>query len=176
MKYIMGNSEFNLEESLDKFFESFNTPVGIDWVENNSELIGSFMVNDKIYQIKCKHHENDIWTYKFYIYDEDKNDLDINLTNFNTGFMSVLSTVKVGMKYLIENKIPKSVIFGAIDESKGRKILYHKFSNELSDEYDFELTTNKFKNKQIFILHKNIDKQILFETVELIIEELFNEI
>ena len=119
MKYIKNNNEFNFDKSLNDLFESFNTPSEIKWIDKNDKLIGLFIVNDKVYQISCDHKNNDIWTYKFYLYDKDKNQLDVKLTNFNSGYMSVLSTVKLGMEYLIDNKNIKSIIFGATDKSKG---------------------------------------------------------
>jgi len=176
MKYLKHNNDFNFDKSLNDLFEGFNTPVQIKWIDNKNKLIGLFIVNDKIYQITCKEKNNDIWTYKFYLYDKDKNQLDVELTNFNSGYMSVLSTVKLGMEYLIDNKNIKSIIFGATDKSKGRKSLYQKFSEELSTKYNFNLSTNEIDNKKIFILYKDIDKEILFKTVENIIEDLFNEI
>ena len=170
------NNEFNFEKSLSDLFESFDTPSEIKWFDNKNKLIGLFIVNDKVYQITCEEKNKDIWTYKFYLYDKDKNQLDVELTNFNSGYMSVLSTVKLGMEYLIDNKNIKSIVFGATDKSKGRKSLYQKFSEELSTKYNFNLSTNEIDNKKIFILYKDIDKEILFKTVENIIEDLFNEI
>ncbi|HHX69462.1 MAG TPA: hypothetical protein GX708_15630 [Gallicola sp.] len=165
----------SFDKSVERLFEGFDTPVDIKWIDNNNELIGLFQVNDKVYKISCEYKNNDIWTYKFYNYDSIKKSLDIKLTNFNTGYMSVLSTIRSGMEYLIDTKDPKSIIFGATDRSKGRKVLYERFSNELCDKYNFELTINGVENKKIFILYKDIDKEILFESVERIIEELFNE-
>ena len=176
MKYLKHNNDFNFDKSLNDLFEGFNTPVQIKWIDNKNKLIGLFIVNDKIYQITCKEKNNDIWTYKFYLYDKDKNQLDVELTNFKSGYMSVLSTVRVGMEYLIENKKVKSIIFGATDKSKGRKYLYQNFSEELSEKYNFNLSSNEVNDKKIFILYKDIDKEILFKTVEDIIEELFNDI
>lgn len=176
MKYLKNNNDFNFDKSLNDLFEGFNTPTQIKWIDNKNKLIGLFIVNDKIYQITCEQKNNDIWTYKFYLYDKDKNQLDVELTNFKSGYMSVLSTIRVGMEYLIENKKVKSIIFGATDKSKGRKSLYQNFSEELSKKYDFNLSSNEISDKKIFILYKDIDKEILFKTVENIIEDLFNDI
>lgn len=176
MKYLKHNKDFNFDKSLNDLFEGFNTPAQIKWIDNKNKLIGLFIVNDKIYQITCEQKNNDIWTYKFYLYDKDKNQLDVELTNFNSGYMSVLSTIRVGMEYLIESKKVKSIIFGATDKSKARKSLYKNFSEELSKKYNFNLSSSEMSGKKIFILHKDIDKEILFKTVENIIEELFNDI
>jgi hypothetical protein len=172
MKYI---EKFNLDKSLKDFFEGFNTPVDIKWIDKPNELIGLFSVNDKVYQITCKEKEDKIWTYKFYNYNIEKNKLDIELTNFNTGYMSVLSTIRIGMEYLIDKKNPKALIFGATDNSKGRKSLYDRFSKELCENYQFKFSSSEFKDKRVFVIHKELNKEFLFKVVQDVIEELFNE-
>jgi hypothetical protein len=75
---------------------------------------------------------------------------------------------------LIENKNPKSIIFGALDESEGRKKLYWSFSNELEKKYNYKLSTNAKNGNQAFILYKeDIDKDILMNTFEKIVEDIF---
>lgn len=173
MKHIKTNKDF--EKSLDYLLESYNTPVDIKWIDNNNQLIGLFMINDKIYQITCADKGEDIWTYKFYLY--ENNELSPNLTNYKRGSLSVLSTVRDGMKYLLNNKQPKGLVFGALDKSEGRKKLYLTYSNEISNLYNYEFITKNQDNKQLYILFKNdIDREILFKKIQEIIEELFNEI
>ena len=163
-----------LEEYFDKLEESFNSDVEIKWVEKSNKLVGLFSVDEKIYQIDCIDRENNIWTYKFYLYDTKTNVMSPRLTNFNTGKMSVLSTIRKGMCYLIENKNPESIIFGALDESEGRKKIYWSFSNELEKKYNYKLSTNVKNGNQAFILYKeDIDKDILMNTFEKIVEDIF---
>lgn len=161
---------------LDSLVESYNTPVEIKWIERGN-LIGLFCVDDKVYQINCVDRGNDIWTYKFYLYDNASGDLLTNLTNFKTGKMSVLSTIRNGMKYLVKNKSPKCLIFGALDKSEGRKKLYYAFSEELEKEFGYKLNTAKFSNKQIFVLFKpDIDKNLIEVVIKDLIQEIVDEL
>jgi hypothetical protein len=157
-------------DKFSEFFESYNTPVGIKWIDKNYKLIGLFMVNNKVYQITCTNNDYNIWTYKFHFYDNEKNEFSPELTNFNTGKLSILSTIRVGMEYLINNKNPNGIIFGALDSSDSRKKLYWTYSTEIKDKYNYERLTQNIDNKQIFILYKEIDKEILFDKIKEIIE------
>lgn len=79
------------------------------------------------------------------------------------------------MIYLIEQKNPSAIIFGALDKSEGRKKLYHSFSNEIANDYNYNYTTNQKDNKQIFILHKNeLNIELLMLKVIQISDEIFN--
>ena len=165
-----------MKHSFEKYFnslsESYDSDVDIKWIDRNNNLIGLFSVNDIVYQINCINKGNDIWTYKFYLYDSNSKELSPDITNFNTGKMSVLSTVRKGMRYLIDNKTPKCLIFGSLDTSEGRKKLYSRYSNEIKELYGYELHTSKIHNKKIFVLVKDIE----FYKVEKIVDELIDEI
>jgi hypothetical protein len=163
-----------LEEYFDKLEESFNSDVEIKWIEKYQKMIGLFSVDEKVYQIDCVDRGNDIWTYKFYLYDPNMNKFLPDLTDFKTGKMSVLSTVRKGMCYLIESKNPKALIFGALDESEGRKKLYYRFSQEIVKRYGYKLSTHVKNGNQAFLLFKEeINKDILMETFSRIVEEIF---
>jgi hypothetical protein len=163
-----------LNEYFDKLKESFNSDVEINWAKKFNKLIGLFSVDEKVYQIDCVDRGNNIWTYKFYLYDNKTNVMSPELTDFNTGKMSVLSTVRKGMIYLIENENPDALIFGALDDSEGRKKLYWRFSKEIEKEHDYKLYTNVEKGNQSFILFKeNINLDILMDTFEKIVEDIF---
>lgn len=164
----------SLEIFFDKLKESYDSDVEIRWIERSNKLIGLFSVDEKVYQIDCINRDNNIWTYKFYLYDQNTNAMNPGLTNFNTGKMSVLSTVRKGMKYLIENKDPDALIFGALDESEGRKKIYWRFSKEIEKEYSYKLYTNVENGNQSFILFKeNINLDILMNTFKKIVEDIF---
>ena len=76
------------------------------------------------------------------------------------------------MKYLIDNKKVDAIVFGATDNSKGRKKLYESFCNEFSKENNLEFYTNIQDNKQIFTMYKkNIDNSLLIDTIKKIVEE-----
>lgn len=152
------------------FNEAFNNPVHIKWIDKEVELIGLFIVNNKVYNILCKDVGDNIWTFKFYHFIDNK--LSPELTNDYKNSFKVLPTIKNAFEYLVSEKSPNSIIFGALDESEGRKKLYSSFSVDFSKKYNYEYTTNKIDNKQIFILSKDIDKEILFKKVVELIENI----
>ena len=162
-------------KKLDDYFnmlsEAFENPLPIRWVDKNEILIGLFTVNDNIFQINCINKDNNIWKYDFYIMDDNKN-FSPELTKNDKDKYRVLPTVKLGMQHLIDNKKVDAVVFGATDNSRGRKKLYESFCIEFSKDNNFEFYTKIQDNRQIFIIYKNnIDKQILTDTIINIVEE-----
>ena len=77
--------------------------------------------------------------------------------------MRVLSTIREGMKFLIEEKIPNGLIINVTDGSRVREYLWGKFSKEISDKYEYELLTKKVMGYKTFFLWKEIE----FEDVNL---------
>jgi len=162
-------------KKLDEYFktisEAFENPLPIKWVDKNSILIGLFTVNSNIFQINCINKDNNIWKYDFYIMDKDKN-FSPELTKNEKDKYRVLPTVKSGMQYLLDNKEVDAVVFGATDNSRGRKKLYESFCIEFSKDNNLEFYTKIQDNKQIFTLFKkNIDKKILTDTIIQIVDE-----
>lgn len=162
-------------KKLDEYFriisEAFENPLPIKWVDKNNILIGLFIVNDNIFQINCINKNSNIWKYDFYIMDKDKN-FSPELTKNEKDKYRVLPTVKSGMKYLIETKEVEAIVFGATDSSRGRKKLYESFCNDFSKENNFDYYTNIQDDKQIFVMYKkNIDKNILTDTIIKIVDE-----
>lgn len=168
MKYIKNN----FEKFINSLVESYDSDVDIKWIKNKEKLIGLFRVNDKIYQITCINRGNEIWTYKFYLYNSKNNELTPELTNFNVGKMSILSTIRKGMIHLIETELPKCLIYAALDNSEARKKLYLDYSRELEKKYKFKLNMAPFGDKKVFILYKDIES----DKVEYVINELINEL
>jgi len=161
-------------KKLDDFFQSvseaFDNPLEIKWIDKKSELIGLFTINNNIYQINCLDKGNYIWKYDFYYLTDDKS-FSPDLTGFESDKFRVLPTVRDGMKYLIDNKKVNAIVFGAADDSKGRKKLYESFCIKFSKENDYLFYTKISNNNQIFILYKDsLDLDILSETIIKIIE------
>jgi hypothetical protein len=163
----------NFSEFFLKINELLDNPVHIKWIDGGDILIGEFSVNSKKYFIKTKNKGGDIWSFKFYKLNETKLETDLNLDiSDRINVFRVLPTIEDGFIYLIDNKNPKSIIFGASDNSKGRKKLYDSFSQKISKKYNFEYKTNLKNDKQIFILYKSgIDLENLFQTMLDIIED-----
>jgi hypothetical protein len=160
----------NFDDFWSKVNDAFNNPVEIRWIDKEVELIGLFSVNNKVYNILCKNVGSNIWTFKFYHFID--NELSPRLTNDYKNSFKVLPTIKIAFEYLISEKSPNSIIFGSLDKSEGRKKLYNSFSIDISKKYNYEYTTNKIDNNQIFILSKEIDKEILLSKVAELIEDI----
>ena len=161
----------DFDSYFDSLVESYNSIVEVKWVDKGNELMGFFKVNDKIYQIHCINKGNDVWTYKFYHYKDEINELTPELTGFDTGKLSVLSTIRKGMDYLIKTKNPKALVFGANDKSESRKKLYWGYANEIEDVYKYTLKTTRCSNEQLFVLYKDINGDVLSNIIDKIIDE-----
>lgn len=167
-------------KKMDDFFkiisEAFENPLPIKWIDKYDLLLGIFIVNNNIYQIKCEDKKNHIWKYDFYILEENKK-FSPELTGLESDKFRVLPTVKSGMEYLILNKEVNAIVFGATDKSRGRKKLYESFCVEFSEKNNFEFYTKIYSDegnsdKQIFIMYrKNIDMDNLSKIIFKIIEE-----
>jgi hypothetical protein len=166
-----------IDEYFDNLSEAFDNPLTIKWIDKGDILRGLFTVNDNIYQIVCINKGNNIWKYDFYFFEKNK-DFTPELTGLEKDKFRVLPTVKVGMKYLYDNKDINAVVFGASDKSKGRKKLYEQFCKDFSFENNLEYYTrvysdlNENVDRQIFVLYKkDLNKDILSETILKILEE-----
>jgi len=154
----------SFDEFWECFDEAFNNPIQIKWIDKPYEYIGLFTLNNKVYNIYTINKGDNIWTFKFYVYLDGK--LSPNLTNDYKNMFRVLPTIKQGFIDLINEKNPDGIIFGALDESEGRKKLYNSFSIDISKQFDYEYTSKEKDNKKIYILYKpNINKEILFNKI-----------
>jgi len=159
------------------FNEIMNSPLPIKWIDKDDKLRGLFVVNENIYQIVCEDKGFDIWKYDFYHYKENK-EFNPELTNLDKDKYRVLSTVNSGMDYLYSTKKVDAIIFGATDNSSGRKKLYERFCNDFSKKNNLKYYTQIYSNpeldldQQLFVLYKEtIDMDILKQTIYNTIEE-----
>ncbi len=169
MKYIKTINERWIEIN-----EALDNPLEIKWIDKDFEISGFFTLNKSAYNIRCINKGDNIWTYKFYKFDDKEQKLSPDLSNDKKNVFRVLPTIKIGFDYIINLKNPDALIFGALDKSEGRKKLYNSFCEELIKNYDYKYTTNRKEDRQIFILYKpSIDENILMNKVEeIILEEI----
>jgi len=156
--------------------DAFNNPVEIKWIDKKDHLIGLFTVNESVYQIDCKEYGNKIWKYDFFIVSIGKEGptLNPNLTNYERDKYRVLPTIRSGMEHLYDLKSPDAIIYGALDDSKGRKKLYESFSKEFSKTKNWEFYTKVEKDKQIFVMYDgSIDMEYLFQTIKKAVYDKF---
>lgn len=178
----MTNKQFikKMDDYFKMISEAFDNPLDIRWIDKGDKLIGLFTVYNHVYQINCDSIGDGFWTYKFFFYDTEKNIMDPNLTEFNKDKFRVLPTIKKGIINLINVKNPICIIYGSLDESRGRKKLYNSTSIELSKNYNYKYTTQgigEFGEKQIFILYKDeVDKELLIKKIEDIVTDIENGI
>lgn len=165
-----------IDEYFNNISEAFDNPLPIKWIDKNAILRGLFVVNDNIYQIVCINKGNDIWKYDFYFYDKNKN-FTTELTGLERDKFRVLPTVKFGIKYLYDNKNISAIVFGASDQSRGRKKLYEQFCKDFSLHNNLEYYSkvhsdlNENHDRQIFVLYKkSLDLDVLADTILEILE------
>jgi hypothetical protein len=61
------------------------------------------------------------------------------------------------MKYLIENKNPKGLIINVTDSSRGREYLWSRFAEEVSKNYNYEMSNKKIMGYTSIFLWKDIN-------------------
>lgn len=144
----------SMDDYFNKLNELYNTPVEINWIIDNSEILnGEFIVNDVNYLIECSEYGNNVWTYKFSRFDNNVKRTDI--VNDPANKMSALSTIRNGMCYLIESKKPNGLIINVTEYSRLK--LYQKYSNEICDKYDYVCHTSESPlGYSIFIWRDNL--------------------
>ena len=168
----------NFLQKLDSFFnkieESLDNPLPIKWIKHN-DWVGIFKTDKNEYRISIKNYGNNIWRYKFYLYENNK--LSVNLTEFDYDKFKVLSTVINSFNQFIDEINPDSIIFGAQSDSDSRIKLYSHFASTIKKKYGYQLLekpkgNSKDVNPTLFILYKtDINKEILYKTIQNIIDE-----
>lgn len=145
-----------LIEFINELNESYENPVDINWIKNdNNNLDGEFYIDDVKYIIECFDWYKNIWSYKFSKIEGDEKIMD--LTDDSKRKMRVLSTIRKGMRFLIEEKTPDGLIINVTDSSRGREYLWGRFSKEISDNYEYEILTKKVMGYTTFFLWKEIE-------------------
>jgi hypothetical protein len=164
---------------LDNYFielkESFDTKVDIRWVDKDNTLIGLFIVSDEIYQIFCKNYGDDVWSFKFQHYNKKTKMFSHELTGLvgNSKF-TILGTIVSSFEYLIKDKSPNAIVYGAGDNSRGRKNIYSSFCNDISKKYVYKKIDRLQDDKQLFVNFKNdINVEIIFDRIKDIVNDSF---
>lgn len=138
------------------YIEAYNTPVDINWmIDTEEELCGEFHVNKDKYEIYCRNWGDNIWSYKFNVYLNGKEFTD--LLNKNENKFSILSTIRVGMKKLIDERSPNGLLMNLMDESRGREALYDRYSKEISNVYGYTYQKSIIMDIKVILLYKNIE-------------------
>lgn len=85
------------EEYFSSVYEAFNSPLNIVWEEGEKSLIGFFSIGSDYYKISCLEYGFNIWTYKFFILDKNKNEFSQTSKGDANNKLKVLSTIRTGM-------------------------------------------------------------------------------
>ena len=160
------------EEYCSSVYEAFNSPLNINWEMNEKSLIGFFSIGSDYYKISCLRYDFNIWTYKFFFLDKNKDEFSQTSKGDTNNKMKVLSTIRSGMEYLINLKNPNGLIFMASDDSEARKKIYFSFAEELEKKFKYKLLSNRKENYQIYILYKNIDLDLVLDEIDKIKNEI----
>ena len=148
--------------------EAFNSPASINWTNNSSNnLSGEFHIDNDKYEINCDEWDDNIWTYKFNYNDGEKTS---ELINKNENKFKTLSTIREGMKFLIDVKKPNGIIITIMDNSRGREFVWDRFSKEISDEYKFEYRKMEILGVKVLMLWKDIT----FDKINLAFSKISN--
>ena len=135
--------------------EAFENPVEINWkLDNEKEFDGEFYVDDIKYIIECSEWNNNIWSYKFSRIENGEKIMDI--VEDSVRKMRVLSTIRLGMSELIKHKKPSGLIINITDGSRGRDYLWGRFSKEISEKFNYQLTNKQIMGYSTFFLWKDI--------------------
>lgn len=157
--------EKTIDDYLDPYLEAYNTSLNIDWNYVNNILIGDFEVQDLKYKIYSEVIINNFMTFKFKV--EKDNKYSSKLLNSDKPYkISVIPTIKTAIEFVLNTISPNGLIFGALDDSKGRKMIYRFCKDYVSKSKDYVLFEKLFDNKKIYVLHKNIEPEILFNTIK----------
>lgn len=168
----MKNDIQKFEEYFSSVYEAFNSPLNIVWEGGEKSLIGFFSIDNDYYKISCLEYDFNIWTYKFFILDKNKNEFSQTSKGDANNKLKILSTIRTGMEYLINLKNPNSLIFMAADDSESRKKIYFSFAEELEKKFNYKILSNKKGNYQIYILYKNIDLDLVLDEIDKIKNEI----
>lgn len=168
----MKNDIQKFEEYFSSVYEAFNSPLNIVWEGGEKSLIGFFSIGSDYYKISCLEYDFNIWAYKFFILDKNKNKFSQTSKGDANNKLKVLSTIRTGMEYLINLKNPNSLIFMATDDSESRKKIYFSFAEELEKKFNYRILSNKKGNYQIYILYKNIDLDLVLNEIDKIKNEI----
>ncbi len=183
MKKIKIYDEFISQEDYDKIFndyfkpfnEAFNSPSDIEWVDTGNSLNGQFLVNGDLYDINCDDLVDNIWTYKFtYSSGTGSSEKTHDLIDNESNKFKTLSTIRKGMKYLLDNKKPNGIIIVLMDDSRGREYVWGRFSKEISESYGYQLYKNNFMECRFFMLWKDIPFEKMNEAFTLLIRNYTN--
>jgi hypothetical protein len=161
----------NFEEFSDliKILEDFNFSFDVKW----NEFEGYFEDNLGIrYKIEAINLTNNEWMFKFYRWDDKKDEFLSSLNPIDKSLKSnqssnVLGTIRKSFVYFIEKYNPSSVSFIATDKSESRKDLYDLFSEWIIKEKE-EYNNISYVNKEfkLYIIYKN--KESIKNIIEMI--------
>ena len=80
-----------------------DNPVEIGWIKGE-DWVGIFNTEKNEYRIFIKNYGNNIWRYKFYLYQDKK--LSVELTGFDYDKFKVLATIdKSFIDFIYESRV-----------------------------------------------------------------------
>jgi hypothetical protein len=109
-----------------------------------------------------------MWASKFYFYNKETKEFEINKTNLNSiSRFAIFRTIDIANIEFLETINPNGMVFTATDNSRGRKMLYDRFSLSVKDKLGYEYITEYDEDidAQIYILYKDIDLNSVTDAV-----------
>ena len=156
----------------DNLTEAFDNPVEIDWdLIGHDIIIGKFVVNNTNYKIVLQYIIHDCLTFKFSV--EINGKYVTKLLNDNSkNYIKVLPTILKGILFILENVKPTGIVFGATDDSRGRKNVYDRFINMYIDNSKIYKTfMREENNEKIYIIYnKNVGNTFIPDVLEYVLK------
>ncbi len=146
--------------------EAFNTHVEVEWEKIDSILKGKFFVNDTEYKIISEIIIHDFMSFKFKAF--INNEFTMNLTNRGSDKLQVIPTIRKSLEFILDDVSPNGVVFGATDESNGRKMIYDRFcTNWIENNKGWDFKSFQKENMKIYILHKtSINNNLILDVID----------
>jgi hypothetical protein len=172
MKHIKTLEE-HFKEIFDKVDEALNNPLSVNWTFDAPYIYGSFKIEEKEYLIIAQFIINDFLTFKFKV--KKNEDYSTELVNDGSkDFLRVVPTIRDSILYLLDTVKPNGIIFGAMDNSKGRKYVYDRFISEyIKIRKDYDAISQLNGGIKLYTIYlQDLDVDITATTVEFVVDNM----
>jgi hypothetical protein len=143
--------------------EAYNTPVPIKWEETQLGIEGYFKILDMNYTIIANTMVHGFMSYKF---TSENNNTE--LLNSTKGYaIQLIPTIKSSLYFILDTIQPNGIVFSATDNSRGRKLLYDKYCNELLKNPKWRLNIRIDGDVKMYIIYNSaVNSEMLIDVSE----------
>lgn len=165
----MNNDLRNIDyfkDFIKKIDEAFQTSVPVEWSKIGTTLYGKFLIKENEFKIISEVIIHGFMTFKFKAFHDKK--FTTEMTNRGTDTIQLIPTIKESLEFILNDVSPNGIVFGATDDSKGRKYIYDRFCKEwVKDNIDWEWKGYNIENMKLYFLNKkNVKKEEILDVLE----------